>query len=107
MNRFPKFSFIALIAAVCACGGDNFSETAEPELTIEGSFIELRMPSDEDKNLTQDPLIIRNTGDGPLEIKSIEWLDRPDRLIPLLGRGDGCDGRSTGGRGRRVRCGGR
>ncbi|TXD32624.1 choice-of-anchor D domain-containing protein [Lujinxingia vulgaris] len=84
MNRIQSLVATALMSLVIgACGGNNFSSDAVPELTIELTEAQILLdavgPSDSTQTIAA-PIILRNSSDGDLRVTNIEWVARPDRL---------------------------
>lgn len=84
MMRRLALVFLALLVFT-ACGKNNsFQATDSPEFQVQGSgFIRIQMPATEERTRSQESLVLRNTGDGPLQVTSVEWIDRPERLVAI------------------------
>lgn len=67
-------------AAAFGCG-EGIGATDQPELRVETEQLEVPM-APHDRAQTTDPrdLTLRNTGPGDLEIQSMEWVEKPDRI---------------------------
>ncbi|RDV39904.1 choice-of-anchor D domain-containing protein [Bradymonadaceae bacterium TMQ3] len=84
MNRIQSLVATALMSLVIgACGGNDFSSDAVPELTIDLSEAQILLdavgPSDRTQTIAT-PVILRNSSEGELRVTKIEWVARPDRL---------------------------
>lgn len=89
-NRIALIFLAALFVAACG-NKNNFQATDAPELQIEGEgYQRLQMPPNESRTQSQSPIELRNTGDVPLEVISLTWIDKPERLVYLGERGDSC-----------------
>jgi hypothetical protein len=76
---------VALALVVVGCSdSDNFQERAEPEFVLDGTDgqIRLTLPTDDKRHQNQlQRVIIRNAGDSPLQVKRLEFVSKPDRLV--------------------------
>lgn len=74
-------AFAAAIGVSALGCGDGIGATDQPELRVETEQLEVPM-APHDRAQTTDPrdLTLRNTGPGDLEIQSMEWIEKPDRV---------------------------
>ncbi len=76
------FGLLLVVLAVTklACGGD-IEGTEQPELQVENPQLDLPQMAPDDRSRSfSNSLVLRNVGHGDLQVNSIRWVDRPNRV---------------------------
>ncbi len=88
MRRIVSFAFCCAVAALglglAACG-NGIGETEAPELQVDNTEIlidDMSPADDTDSGAIPDDISVTNIGPGDLEITSIEWVEKPERVVP-------------------------
>ena len=86
MNRIGTITLMGAVATALAmmgpvACGNGIGESEEPQLSVEQTEIQLTdMSSDDRTRALTGAVSLRNTGPGDLQIHSIEWVEKPDRV---------------------------
>lgn len=84
-KRDVLFAIAILVVAIgWGCGGNGIEGTQNADLRIDNTEIELTNTGPNDRAVVQGSLVLENIGQGEMEVQSVEWVTRPDRLEPYF-----------------------
>lgn len=97
LGALGMMSLLTLGHTACSgCGGDsnNLQVQDEPAMRIEtpaSGAVELDVPTRERTPIELSEIVILSSGEVPLQIQAIEWVDKPDRVFMGGGRIENVD----------------